>query len=171
VQDTGGTTTRSEEQGYASWTFTRPFRSLAEANALLQEDPRQYDPNHTPVLYRDSLRITRETQLLSTVYRIKGTISLVDLLGNAQTWSDATERLTITMPEGIISATGGARQGESVTYTIHYNESAQVDVVGRVGASQNTLGLAPLLAGGFCGALALALLVVGIRLLRRPAAT
>jgi hypothetical protein len=171
VQDTGGTTTRSQEQGYAYWTFTRPFHTLAEANTLLQEDPRQYDPDHTPVLYRDSLRVTRETQLLSTVYRIKGTISLVDLLGNAQSWSDATERLTITIPEGIISATGGARQGESVTYTIHYNESAQVDVVGRVGGSQNALGVAPLLAGGVCGVLALALLVVGIRLLRRPAAT
>jgi hypothetical protein len=169
IHATGGSTTRNENQGYAYWTFTRPFTSVEEANTFLQEDPRQYDSNHTPVLYRDSLRVTRETQLLSTVFHIKGTISLVDLLDNAQTWSDATERLTITMPEGIISATGGARQGESVTYTIRYNESAQIDVVGRVGGSQNTLGMAPLLIGGVCGILALALLVVGIRLLRRPA--
>ncbi len=169
VHATGGSTTRYENQGYAYWTFTRPFTSVEEANTFLQEDPRQYDSNHTPVLYRDSLRVTRETQLLSTVFHIKGTISLVDLLDNALAWSDATERLTITMPEGIVSATGGARQGESVTYTIHYNESAQIDVVGRVGNSQNTLGVAPLLIGGVCGVLALALLVVVIRLLRRPA--
>jgi len=169
VHDTGGSTTRYEDQGYAYWTFTRPFSSVEEANTFLQEDPRQYDSNHTPVLYRDSLRVTRETQLLSTVFHIKGTISLVDLLGNAQNWSDATERLTITMPEGIISATGGARQGVSVTYTIHYNESAQIDVVGKVSDSQNTLGIAPLLIGGICGIAALALLIVGIRLLRRPA--
>jgi hypothetical protein len=169
IHATGGSTTRNENQGYAYWTFTRPFTSVEEANTFLQEDPRQYDSNHTPVLYRDSLRVTRETQLLSSVFHIKGTISLVDLLDNAQTWSDATERLTITMPEGIISATGGARQGESVTYTIRYNESAQIDVVGRVGGSQNTLGMAPLLIGGVCGILALALLVVGIRLLRQPA--
>jgi hypothetical protein len=171
VQATGGSTTRHEDQGYAYWTFTRPFMSVAEANTLLQEDPRQYDPNHSPVLYHDSLHIARETRLLSTVYHVSGTISLVDLLNNAQSWSDATERLTITLPEGIISATGGARQGESVTYTIHYNESAQIDVVGKVSDSQNTLGLAPLFVGGICGVLALALLVVGIRLLRRPAAT
>jgi hypothetical protein len=169
VHDTGGSTTRNESQGYAYWTFTRPFTSVEEANTFLQEDPRLYDSNHTPVLYRDSLRVTRETQLLSTVFHIKGTISLVDLLGNAQNWSDATERLTITMPEGIISATGGARQGVSVTYTIHYNESVQIDVVGKVSDSQNTLGIAPLLIGGVCGVLALALLVVGVRLLRRPA--
>jgi hypothetical protein len=169
VHATGGSTTRNENQGYAYWTFTRPFTSVEEANTFLQEDPRQYDSNHTPVLYRDSLRVTRETQLLSSVFHIKGIISLVDLLDNAQTWSDATERLTITMPEGIISATGGARQGESVAYIIRYNESAQIDVVGRVGGSQNTLGMAPLLIGGVCGILALALLVVGIRLLRRPA--
>jgi hypothetical protein len=169
VQATGGSTTRDESQGYAYWTFTRPFTSVAEANTFLQEDPRQYDAKHTPVLYRDSLRVTRETQLLSTVFHIKGTISLVDLLDNAQAWSDASERLTITMPEGIISATGGARQGESVTYTIHYNESAQIDVLGRVSSSQNTPDAAPLLLGGVCAVLALALLVVGIRLLRRPA--
>jgi hypothetical protein len=169
VHATGGSTTRYEDQGYAYWTFTRPFTSVDEANSFLQEDPRQYDSNHTPVLYHDSLHVTRETQLLSTVFHIKGTISLADLLNNAQSWSDATERLTITMPEGIISATGGARQGVSVTYTIHYNESAQIDVVGKVSNSQNTLGVAPLLVGGVCGVLALALLVVGIRLLRRPA--
>jgi hypothetical protein len=169
VQATNGSVTRYEDQGYAYWTFTRPFTAVAEANALLQEDPRQYDPNHSPVLYRDSLHVARETRFLSTVFHISGAISLVDVLNNAQSWSDATERLTITMPEGIISATGGARQGESVTYTIHYNESTQIDVVGRVSDSQNTLGAAPLIVGGALGVLAVALLVVGFRLLRRPA--
>jgi hypothetical protein len=169
VHATGGSTTRFEDQGYAYWTFTRPFTSVEKANTFLQEDPRQYDASHTPVLYHDSLHITRETQLLSTVFHVKGAISLVDLLNNAQAWSDATERLSITMPEGIISAAGGARQGESVTYTIHYNESAQIDVVGRVGSSQNMPAVAPVLIGGVCAVLALALLVVGILLLRRPA--
>jgi hypothetical protein len=170
VHATGGSTTRKEDQGYAYWTFTRPFTSVEEANTFLQEDPRQYDSNHTPVLYHDSLHVTRETQLLSTVFHVTGTISLVDLLNNAQAWKDATERLTITMPEGIISATGGARQGESVTYTIHYNESAQIDVVGKVGDLRNPLTMAaPLLIGSVCGVAALALLIVGIRLLRRPA--
>jgi hypothetical protein len=169
VHATGGSTTRNEDQGYAYWTFTRPFTSVEEANTFLQEDPRQYDSNNTPVLYHDSLHVTREARFPSTVFHISGTISLADLLGNAQAWKDATEQLTITMPEGIISATGGARQGESVTYTIHYNESAQIDVVGKAGGSQNPLGIAPLLIGGVCGVAALALLIVGIRLLRRHA--
>jgi hypothetical protein len=171
VQNTAGATTRYEKDGYAYWAFTRPFSSVEEANSLLQEDPRQYDTNHAPVLYHDSLRVTRETRFPATVFHVSGQISLVDLFNNAQNWSDATEQLTITMPQGIISATGGARQGESVTYTIHYNQSAQIDVVGRVSGSQNTLGVAPLLIGGVCGALALALLIVGVRLLRRPATT
>jgi hypothetical protein len=170
VRKTGGSVTQYEEQGYAYWAFTRPFTSVAEANALMQEDPRQYDENHSPVLYRDTLHVTRETRFPSTVFHLSGTISLVDLLNNAQSWSDATERLTITMPEGIISATGGARQGVSVTYTIHYNESAQVDVIGRVAGSPDTLGVAPLIVGGALGVLAVALLAVGIRLLRRPVA-
>jgi hypothetical protein len=171
VQNTAGATTRYEKNGYAYWVFTRPFASVEEANVLLQEDPRQYDANHTPVLFHDSLRVTRETRFPSSVFHVSGTISLVDLLNNAQSWSDATEQLTIAMPQGIISATGGAREGESVTYTIRYNQSAQIDVVGRVSGSQDTLGAAPLLIGGVCGALALALLFVGVRLLRRPTTT
>jgi hypothetical protein len=169
VHATGGSTTRNESQGYAYWSFTRPFTSVAQANTFLQEDPRQYDSNNTPVLYHDSLHVTRETRFPSSVFHISGAISLADLLGNAQAWKDATERLTITMPAGIIAATGGARQGESVTYMIHYNESAQIDVIGRAGDSQDLPGIAPLLVGAVCGVLALALLVVGIRLLRRPA--
>src|SRR5581483_8845409 len=38
VSRTGGSYRRYEDQGYAYWTYTRPFASVVEANALLQED-------------------------------------------------------------------------------------------------------------------------------------
>lgn len=180
VRQTGGSSLRSEAGGYAYWTFTRPFASVIEADTLLQEDPRQDDPQKTPVLFRDTLHVAQETRLFSTIFHVTGTISLVDTFNNAQTWQDATESLGITMAGGIVAYKGGVRQGTTVTYTIHYNESAAVDVSGRVAtsptsrnpaasASDPLLTDARLVLAGSLLTLSVLLLVIGLRLLRRPA--
>jgi hypothetical protein len=168
VSQTGGSYRRFEDQGYAYWTYTRPFASVVEANRLLQEDPRQEDANASPVLFRDTLRIAQQSRFSSAIFHVTGTISLVDLLNNAQNWRDASESVSITMAGGIVSHRGGARQGNTVTYTIHYNESETVDVVGRVnGASDFFFTEAPLIVTGGLLIVALVLLVAGIRLLHR----
>jgi hypothetical protein len=168
VRETGGSYRRFEEQGYAYWAYTRPFASVAEANTQLQEDPRQYDPSGSPVLFRDSVHIAQESRLSSAIFHVTGTISLVDLLDNAQNWRDASESFGITMAGGIIAHRGGARQGNTVTYTIHYDESAAIDVTGRVsGASDVFFVYAPLILVGALAVVAVLLLVLGVRLLRR----
>ncbi len=165
VEKTGGASRRFEDQDYAYWTFTRTFSSATAGDAMLQDDPRRFDPNATPILFHDSLHLTSATSPFGTSFHVKGTISLVDFVGNAQNWSDATESLTITMPGGISAHRGGAHDGDSITYTIHYNEAATVDVTG--GAVPSS-GAAHTLAA-LLGALALVLAVLGIRLLRTPA--
>lgn len=167
VRETGGSYQRSEEAGYAYWTFTRPFASVVEANTLLQEDPRQDDPRKTPVLFRDTLHIAQETRFSSAIFHVTGTISLVDLFNNAQNWRDATESLSITMAGGIVAHKGGVRQGATVTYTIHYNESATVDVSGRVaGATDILFTDARLVLAGSLLTLSVLMFVIGLRLLR-----
>lgn len=166
VRQTGGSYRRTDDQGYASWTYIRPFATVLAANALLQEDPRQEDASHSPVLFRDSLHIARESRLSSAVYHVTGTVSLVDLFHSAQNWVDASESIGITMPGGIISQHGGVRQGNTVTYTIHYNEAATIDVMGRVGGASDVL----FTSGTFIGSgvlliLAVALFILGVRLL------
>ena len=165
VEATGGASRPFQDQGYAYWTFTRTFSSMKEGDDELQDDPRQFDANATPILFHDSLHLTSASGPFGTTYHVTGTLSLVDLLGNAQDWRDATESLTITMPGGISAHRGGIHDGDSITYTIGYNQSATVDVTGGATPTRAaTLTLAVLL-----GALALILAVLGIRLLRAPA--
>src|SRR5262249_5548985 len=134
VQRQGGTYRRYDAQGYTYWSYTRPFTSLSQANTLLQEDPRQDDSTHFPLLYKDALHITTESGLFRpTIAHVTGKISLADPSGEARKdWSAATESITITMPSGVRTHQGGAQKGNSVTYTIAYNESAVVDVTGSV---------------------------------------
>src|SRR5260370_35046946 len=65
VRQTGGSYRRTDDQGYASWAYIRPFATVLAANALLQEDPRQEDAAHSPVIFRDPRNITRGTRLSS----------------------------------------------------------------------------------------------------------
>jgi hypothetical protein len=170
VQQAGGSYRRYEDQGYEYWAFTRSFSSAAQANALLQDDPRQYDPNHSPVLYRDSLHIARENRLFTTRLHVTGEISLADPFGKAANWKDATETVVITMPDGIISYQGGARDGDTITYSIQYNQSAAIDVVGDTRATGGTIPSIAFVSGEVVLVLlAVILVVLGIRLLRRPA--
>jgi hypothetical protein len=166
VQKQGGSYRRYDEQGYTYWSYTRPFTSVSQADALLREDPRQDDQTHFPVLYHDTLRITTHSwPLAPKTYQVTGTISLADLTGDAKkSWLDATESLTITLPGGVRAHQGGVQDGNSVTYTIGYNQTATVDVTGS--AEQAGKGdiwvLAVVLA-----VVALALAAVGAMLLYR----
>jgi hypothetical protein len=168
VQQQGGSYRRYDDQGYAYWAYTRPFTSLARADAFLQEDPRQDDPTHFLVLYHDQLHVATQTEVLRpTLFHVTGTISLADLTGQAeQNWRDATERLTITMANGVRSHQGGTQDGNSVTYTIAYNQTATVDVTGEVSQTDGA-GIAVLAL--VLALLALALAALGIWLLRRAA--
>jgi hypothetical protein len=108
VQQQGGSYRRYDDQGYAYWAYDRPFASVAQADAFLQEDPRQDDPTHFLVLYHDTLHVTTQTGFLQPpTIHVSGTISLADLTGQAaQNWRDATESLTITMANGVRSHRG-----------------------------------------------------------------
>jgi hypothetical protein len=167
VRESGGSFQRFDTQGYDYWAYTRPFSSVAEADTLLQEDPRQDDPQKNPVLYRDSLHVTKDARFSSAVFHVTGRISLVDTLDKAQSWVDATETVSITMADGIVANQGGTRRGNTVTYTIHYNQSATIDVEGRVaGASDDFFTRAPYLIAGALMLLAIVLFILGVYLLR-----
>lgn len=162
VQQSGGTYQRDDEPDYTYWTYTRPFASVVEAEKLLQDDPSRYDDKHTPLLYHDSLHVSEEPGLFGSTFHVSGTISLVDLLNNAQAWQDATEVVTITMPDGVSAHQGGTLDGHSVTYTIHYNESTRVDVRGPANTTNGGVGV---LALGIA-LVALALAGLGVWLIR-----
>jgi hypothetical protein len=135
VQQEGGTYRSYPSQNYVYWAYTSSFSSVVGGNGLLQEDPRQYDQNHIPVLFRDTLRISKVVRSTTTLYQVTGTISLADPLGNSTSWRDATESLAITMATGVSTHYGGTLTGNTVTYAIAYNQRVTIDVTGNVSAT------------------------------------
>lgn len=166
VQQQGGTYRRYDDQGYTYWTYSRPFASLTQANSYLQDDPRQYDQSHFPLLYQDSLHVSEEPGPFAAALHVTGIISLTDPLDKAENWRDATESVTITMPEGVSAHQGGVSDGNGVTYTIRYNESTRVDVRGNVTRAS---GAGTALLAVAIAVVALGLAGVGLWLVRRPA--
>ena len=132
IQQQGGTYQRHIQQNSEFWTYTSSFSSPSEGNTLLQQDPRQYDPNHTPVLFHDALTISKHVRSNMISYQVTGLISLADPPGLSTSWRNASERLAITMANGVQNHQGGILTGSTVVYSIHYNQSASIDVTGNV---------------------------------------
>jgi hypothetical protein len=178
VKQEGGTYRHYTSQNYVYWAYTSSFSSVASGNGLLQEDPRQYDQNHIPVLFKDALTISKVVGSSTTLYRVTGMISLADPLGNSTSWRDATESVAITMANGISAHHGGALTGNTVTYTIAYNQKVAIDVTGNVSATPQVQSATPpvddstrvrFIAVGVLLALAVILAGTGGWLLRGPA--
>lgn len=133
VEQSGGSVRRSSADGYASWSFVRPFDTAAQANELLRDDPRRFDAKQSPLLFNDTLEVVETSSLFSQGVQVRGYLSLADPFGKSEAWKDATETLTITMPEGVGSYEGGTLDGNTVRYTIGYNQSTPVNVRGETG--------------------------------------
>src|SRR5215472_1658044 len=81
IQQEGGTYQQYTQQNSVYWTYTTAFTSASSGNQQLQEDPRQYDPNHTPVLFHDALSMSKHVTANATSYQVTGVISLADPQG------------------------------------------------------------------------------------------
>jgi hypothetical protein len=136
----------------------------------LQQDPRQYDPNHTPILFHDALTISKHMSANMISYQVTGVISLTDPSGLSTSWRNASERLAITMATGVRNHQGGTLTRNAVVYAIHYNQSASIDVTGDVTTTPGANVPAELrfLVIGILLALAVMLAGVGGWLLRGP---
>jgi hypothetical protein len=171
IKQEGGTYQRytNTSNNYVYWAYTSSFSSLAGGNSLLQEDPRQYDSNHLPVLFNDTLKISKVVGSSPTQYQVTGSISLADPQGKNTSWQNATESVAITMEDGVGTHSGGTVTGDTVTYAIHYNQTAHINVTSN-GSGTTTGGdnatQARFIAVGVLLALAVALGGVGGWLLR-----
>lgn len=145
VKQQGGDYHHFDQDGYSVWVFTRPFKSVSDLNALLHENPASPgsspgDSTFVPLQTQDSLSVTETPGFFVNSFHVTGHISLKGLGNTASGGSgidmtsylkDARESVSITMPGWITSyASGGQVQGNTVTYTAHYNEEATIDVVG-----------------------------------------
>lgn len=142
VKQQGGDYRHFDQDGYSVWVFTRPFKSVSELNTLLQENPAATPGGGiaVPSQTQDALAVTETSGFFANSFHVTGHLSLKGLndtsaneggIDTSSFLKDVRESVAITMPGWITSyATGGKTQGNTVTYTIHYNEEATIDVVG-----------------------------------------
>lgn len=168
VKAKGGDYRHFDQDGYSVWVFTRPFKSVDELNTLLHENPASSSANAgdsagLPAQTQDTLAVTETPGIFVNSFHMAGHISMKDLSGASSGGSgidmssylkDARESVSITMPGWVTSHGPGAEvQGNTVTYTVHYNEEATIDVVGG-GVNPTAISLA-------AGAGLLVLLLIG----------
>jgi hypothetical protein len=165
VKQEGGTWRRFEDAGYTVWAFTWPFSSIHQLNQRLGELPDSGSAlggGQAPTPQTgDTFHVTEQSGLLSNSFHVTGHMSMKVPAGQdtggvdvSQFFKDAHESFAITMPGWISSHTGGSVSGNTVTYTIHFNEEATIDVVG---GGPNTGVLVPAGAG-----VVLLLIVAGV---------
>lgn len=145
VKREGGDYRHFDQDGYSVWVFTRPFKSVSELNALLKQNPASSATNPDGSASASSptpqtLNVRETSGLFVNTFHVTGHISLKDLNNSSSDGSgidmssylkDARESVAITMPGWITSyAKGGEVHGNTVTYTVHYNEEATLDIVG-----------------------------------------
>jgi hypothetical protein len=177
AKQNGGSYRRYEDAGYTDWAYTRPFKSIADLNKLIQETPQSDGglgaPGASSPSGQDTISFSEQSGFLSNSFHVTGHMSMVFPTGSTDTGGidvssylkDIRESFSVTMPGSISSHKGGVVSGNTVTYTIHYGEETDVDVVG---SGFNTSVLFPLGAGAGVSLLAL-LAVVGFIFWRRNA--
>lgn len=145
TKQAGGDYRHFDQDGYSVWMFTRSFKSISELNALLRENPASSaaaagSSGSASSPSEGILSVTETPGFFVNTFHVTGLLSLKDLdsastdeggIDVSQYFKDARESASITMPGWISShGTGGTAQGNTVTYTVHYNEEALIDVTG-----------------------------------------
>lgn len=162
VTQDGGSYSRYEDNGYSYWKYVRPFTSVKQLDTFLRESPQNgsgTNPDEQNTLY-----VAESAGFFSTTYHITGHLSLEFPDANQPTrdlLKDARESFAITLPGWVSEQRGGDLSGKTVTYTVHFGESATVDVTG---GGFNLPHIA-LVLGGLL--LALALFIMGMVLVTR----
>src|SRR5262249_17351090 len=96
-------------------------------------------PGTTPTpSFTDTFTVTQQGNFLINTFHVTGSMSLVipgsdnpDLdQSTKELLKDVRESFAVTMPTWVTSHRGGIVNGNTVTYTVHLNEQATIDVVG-----------------------------------------
>jgi len=165
IKKEGGSYSRYEDNGFSYWKYVRPFTSVSQLNSFLEQSPQTGSSGGVSAQdTRNTLRVTDNTGFFSTTFHVVGQMSLEfpnSDQNTANLLKDARLSVAVTMPNWVSAQHGGKQNGNTVTYTVHYGESATVDVTG-VGVNMPHIAL---VVGG--ALVALALIIVGIFLVRR----
>jgi hypothetical protein len=165
VKAKGGTYGRTDDDTYTYWTFTRAFRTPDDLNQALANLP-SVTLGSSTLSSQDQLKLIENSGPFVNDFRLAGTISLIpDGQVNSTTqdlFKDAHNTLVITMPGMLTSHSGGAQSGNTITYTVGYAQTAEVNVASRA-VNWRTVTPGGLVAAGLLGALAVISLFLAFR--------
>jgi hypothetical protein len=165
VKAKGGTYGRTDDDTYTYWKFTRPFHTPDDLNQALANLPSVTFGSST-LSSQDQLKLTENSGPFVNDFRLAGTISLIpDGQVNSTTqdlFKDAHNTLVITMPGMLTSHSGGTQSGNTITYTVGYAQTAEVNIASRA-VNWKTVTPAGLVAGGLLSTLAVVSLFLALR--------
>jgi hypothetical protein len=165
VKAKGGTYGRSDDDTFTYWRFTRPFHTPTELNQALTNLP-SLTLGSSTLSSQDQLTLTENSGPFVNEFRLAGTIALLpDGAINSTTqdlFKDAHNTLVITMPGMITSHSGGTQAGNTITYTVGYTQTAEVNVASRA-VNWQVVAPAGLVVGGLLAALAILSLILAFR--------
>jgi hypothetical protein len=175
VRNQGGTFRYYDDAGYTYWAFTRPFKTVAALNILIQDQPKTGGVSNLVNAAQNTLRFSEQSNLLGNSFRVTGSITM-RFPQNSTTNSgqpatippalkDMRESFSVTMPGSITAHNGGVVSGNTVTYSVQYGEKATIDVTG---GDVSPVALLPFAIGA---AVVLVAVIVGLTLWRRRSKT
>lgn len=182
VKSEGGAYRHYDDTGYSYWAYTRPFKSIADLNALVQETPQAGNDSSSSgagslpaSAQTDTLNFTEQSGFLSNTFHVTGHMSMVFPQSATESGGiditpylkDMRESFAVTMPGSVTSHQGGVVHGNTVTYTVHYGEQTDIDVVG---GGLNTAVLIPIGVGAGVVLLLIIAGVVAWQMRRKPVA-
>ena len=171
VKSEGGTYRHYDDTGYSYWAYTRPFKSVADLNTLIQETPQAGNTsassgagNLPASAQTDTFNFTEQSGFLNNTFHVTGHMSMVFPQSATESGGiditpylkDMRESFAVTMPGSVTSHKGGVVHGNTVTYTVHYGEQTDIDVVG---GGLNTAVLIPI---GVGAGVVLLLIIAGV---------
>lgn len=143
VKARGGSYRQFEDAGYGNWAFTWPFKSVASLNQLMQDSTSLCNVTGTSsssggglsASPSDFFKVTESRGFFATTFHATGSMSMVDQSSTpdpstAQLLKDARESFAITFPSFVGAHTGGMVRGNTITFTVHYNEATTIDATG-----------------------------------------
>lgn len=173
IKGKGGSYRHYDDTGYSYWAYTSPFKTITQLNKLVKDMPQTsgvtpggsgFPPSDgsgfpstggsglPTSASSDTLNFTEQQGTLSNTFHVTGHMSMVLPQGTTNTGGvdvsqylkDLRESFSVTMPGSITSHKGGTVSGNTVSYTVHYGEETDIDVVG---GGLNTALLIPIGAG------------------------
>ncbi len=143
VKTHGGSYRQYEDSGYSNWAFTWPFKTVTALNSLMQDASALCgaagssvdSASNLSASATDFFKVTEKPGFFSNTFHATGQMSMMDFSSpvdpaTAELLKDARESFAITFPGFVSAHAGGVVSGNTVTFTVHYNEATTIDATG-----------------------------------------